>query len=188
MKKTAMTCAGTLIALLALVGLAPAANAYPDVTIDLTVDRQVLYGAETYTATGTSNVDCAWTLEWDGEVHTGTGADGSPYTTTYTAPEVEEITEIPLHGTCGYTEPSGRVAARAAAGPATWERTIIITVLPQGDGTVVPPTDNGGNLPNTGGPNLLFLIAGVGLLVLGAGAVTVARRRAENVDIATGQA
>jgi LPXTG-motif cell wall-anchored protein len=165
-----------LIAVLAMLGFSAPAQAYPDVRIDLTVDRQVLYGGETFTATATSNVTCAWNLEWDGKVRQSTGTQ---FVTTYRAARVTKVTKIPLHGTCGY---SARTApnARGAAGAATWERTLMITVLPQST-AVSPP--GGSDLPNTGGPNLLFLLGGLGLLLAGATAVTVARRRAEEAEI-----
>lgn len=183
MKKFVLSCGVALLALLGSFGMAPAAQAYPDVIIDLTVNRQVLYGGENFTATGTSNVDCSWTTEWNDVVRTGPGTPADAFTTTYTAPEVTQVTKIPLHGTCEYVDPT----VRAAATTATWERTIMITVLPRGQ--AAPPTDNGtSDLPNTGGPNLAFLLGGLGLLFVGATAVTVARRRAENVDIATFQA
>lgn len=188
MKKFFVSCGVALVALLATIGIAPAAHAYPDVTIDLSVNRQVLYGGENFIATGTSNVSCAWNLEWNGAVHTGSGSFGSPYSTTYTAPAVTQITKIPLHGTCTYTSPTSGRAARAAVAGTQWTRTIIITVLPPAS-AVSPPTQNGGgDLPNTGGPNILFLLGGLVLLATGATAVTVARRRADDVDIVAGQA
>lgn len=183
MKKFASLCVVALVALLAALGPAPAAHAYPDVAIDLTVDRQVLYGGESFTATGTSDVTCDWNLEWNGVIKTGQSSDGSPLVRSYEAPNVTKITKIPLHGICTYTQPT----AKAGAPGATWNRTIEITVLPRGS-AVSPPTDNGTDLPNTGGPNILFLFGGVLLLVAGAGAVTVARRRAESVDTVAGQA
>jgi LPXTG-motif cell wall-anchored protein len=189
MKKLISLCGAALVALLAVAGLAPAAHAYPDVNIDLTVNRQVLYGGETFTATGTSDVTCAWHLTWNGVVRTGTGSNGAPFQTTYTAPAVTKITKIPLHGTCTYTQPTARKAAKAArtaAASATWQRTIMITVLPRG--SAVSPPENSGDLPNTGGPKFIVLLGGVALLLAGAGAVVVARRRAENTDTAAGQA
>jgi LPXTG-motif cell wall-anchored protein len=39
--------------------------------------------------------------------------------------------------------------------------------------------DNNGNLPNTGGPNVLWLLLGGGLLVAGAGGVGFGRRRSD---------
>lgn len=166
-----------LIAGLALFGFSGPAQAYPEVSINLTVNRQVLYGGETFTATASStNTTCAWTLEWDGKVRTGSSSTDKPLHTTYTADEVSKVTKIPLHGTCSYdapTTPSGRAAA-------TWQRTIMITVLPRSS-AVSPP--GGSDLPNTGGPNLLFLAGGLALLLAGATAVTVARRRAEEAEI-----
>lgn len=174
-----------LIAVLAMLGFSAPAQAYPDVRIDLTVNRQVLYGGQTFTATAQSNVTCAWTLEWNGAVRQ---SSGSQFSTTYTAARVAKVTKIPLHGTCVYDtaqKPSARVAARAAGAPATWQRTIMITVLPRST-AVSPP--GGSDLPNTGGPNLLILLGGLGLVLSGATAVAVARRRAEEAEIQASQA
>lgn len=189
MKKLMSVGGAVLVALVSLAGFAPAAHSYPDVNIDLTVNRQVLYGGETFTATGTSDVTCSWHLTWNGVVRTGEGSNGAPFVTTYTAPAVTSIKKIPLHGTCTYTQPSARAAAEAArtsASGATWDRTIMITVLPRGN-AVAPPT-NTADLPNTGGPQLIVLLGGFVLLAAGAGAVVLARRRAEGVDTVVGQA
>lgn len=178
MKNFASAFAVALLALLATLGLAPSASAYPDVSIDLTVNRQTLYGGEQFIATGTSDVACTWADEWNGSTH-HSGAT-TLYTTTFTAPDVTQVTKIPLHGTCTYTAPSAlRTGGRAAAATSTWNRTIVITVLPPASAVATP---GGADLPNTGGPNFWVLAAGVVLLVTGAGAVFVARRRAENGD------
>lgn len=169
----------------AAVALAPSASAYPEAVINLTVDRQTLFEGEQFTATGTSNVDCDWTTEWNDVVRTGTGSNGSPFQTTYTAPDVEDVTKIPLNGVCQYTDPSTESGERTAAGDSTFTRTIIITVLPR-NAEVSPP--NEGGLPNTGGPNALILLGGFGLLATGTTAVTVARRRAVEMDAAPRQA
>lgn len=175
MKKMTSLGVLALVALLALLGFSPAAQAYPDVRIELTVNRQIIYGGETFTATASSNVNCAWTLEWDGRLRTSTQ---EKFVTTFRANPVTEITKIPLHGTCQYTSPSTR-------GAATWERTLVITVLPPAT-AVAPPA--GSDLPNTGGPDFVFLIGGLALLVAGATAVTVARRRAEEAELAASHA
>ncbi|MGO4257176.1 LPXTG cell wall anchor domain-containing protein [Marmoricola sp. RAF53] len=183
MKKFASAFAVALLALLATVGLAPSASAYPDVTIDLSVNRQTLYGGEQFTATATSDVACTWNLEWNG-VTRGSAAT-TLFRTTFTAPDVTRVTKIPLHGTCSYAAPTARANARAAAAGATWSRTIVITVLPPASAVATP---GGADLPNTGGPSFWFLAAGVALLITGAGAVVVARRRAENGELLLGQA
>lgn len=191
MKKFAAGCVVALMGLLTIAVLAPAAQAYPEVAIDLSVDRTVLHGGEQFTATGSSSVDCAWTAEWNGEVHRGAGSPGSPYVTSYTAPEVSDVTKIPLHGTCRYADPAPRIArqtaGRAAAATEVWKRTIMITVLPNGS-AAPPAASNGADLPNTGGPSWIVFVGGLVLFFSGVVAVRVARRRAEIVDIATGQA
>ncbi|RNL62201.1 LPXTG cell wall anchor domain-containing protein [Nocardioides marmoriginsengisoli] len=175
MKKLASFGLMVMIAALVAVGFAPAANAYPDNQFNLTVDRQVMYGGESFTATATSNVVCDWTLEWNGVVRTKT--DPAIFQTTYKTPVVTKITKIPLHGTCAYDDGSPRLAAKSAraAKAATWSKTIMITVLPRGS-AVSPP---GENLPNTGGPNMWLLLGGLGAVLAGAGVVVVSRRRVQ---------
>ena len=168
-----------LIAVLAMLGLSAPAQAYPELKIDLDANPRVLYGGQHFTATASSDVTCRWTLEWNGVVRHGRSASGSNFDTIYTAPQVTRITKIPLHGTCVYDAAEQPSGARAAAAPATVTRTITITVLPRST-AVSPP--GGSDLPNTGGPNLLFLLGGLALLVSGATAVSVARRRAEEAE------
>lgn len=183
MKKIASASAGMLLALLVVAGLAPAATAYPDEPISVSTDNQTIYGRGTFTANAASqNVDCDWTLEWNG-VTRRIGAPAKAYSTTFTAPDVKKTKVIPLAASCVY---AGRVAANQRAA-ATWNATINITVLPANEtvpntGTVAGDDD----LPNTGGPNRWFLLAGVALLITGTGAVLVARRRAENGDALAG--
>jgi LPXTG-motif cell wall-anchored protein len=165
-----------LVVVLAIMGWQAPAQAYPEVQISLTVNRHVLYGGQTFTATADANVTCAWDLEWNGDARDANRAPNATFNTTYTAPDVTKITKIPLHGTCGY-DAAETPSARSAA---TWQRTIVITVLPPST-AVSPPI--GGDLPNTGGPNVLFLLGGLGLLVSGATAVIIARRRAEEAEL-----
>ena len=179
-KKVLSLGVAALVGLLAVIGLAPAAQAYPEVVIDLTAHPTVLYGGETFTATATSNVDCDWTLEWNGDSRDKNAS--KKFVTTYTAPDVTKITRIPLHGTCVYELPdgatpvTGKVSAKAAAGPlTTWKRTIMITVLPRGS-AVSPPGDD---LPNTGGPDLWILLAGLGLVGVGTAVTLRSRRKAQ---------
>lgn len=171
MKKLASLVLVALIGVLVSVGFASSAHAYPDAQQNLTVDRQVLYGGESFTASATSNVTCDWTLEWNGDSRDQTSED---FTTVYEAPVVTEITKIPLNGTCLYDsleEP--RLSAKSAA-VGTFEKTIMITVLPQSS-AVSPPND--GDLPNTGGPNLWILIVGLASLAAGATVIVTAKRR-----------
>lgn len=176
-KKVLSLGVAALVGLLAVIGLAPAAQAYPEVVIDLTAQPTVLYGGETFTATATANVDCDWTLEWNGDSRDKSASQ--EFVTTYTAPAVTKITKIPLHGTCVYTLPDGATPvtgrqSAAAAGPlVTWKRTIMITVLPRGS-AVSPPGDD---LPNTGGPDLWILLLGLGLVGAGTAVTLRSRRR-----------
>ncbi|WP_457112706.1 LPXTG cell wall anchor domain-containing protein [Marmoricola sp. URHA0025 HA25] len=165
-----------LAGVLVILGAQTPAQAYPELSISLSVNRTVLYGGQTFTATATGNVTCDWDLAWNGAVRDAHRAPNAAFDTTFTAPKVTKVTKIPLHGTCVYDaaeHPSARTTA-------AWQRTIVITLLPRSS-AVSPPV--GSHLPSTGGPNLLFLVGGLGLLVAGATAVTVARRRAEEAEI-----
>ena len=76
---------GALIAGLAVLGFFSPAQAYPEVGINLTVDHQVLYGGESFTATATSTgATCSWSLEWDGRARQGSSTAADPFITTYT--------------------------------------------------------------------------------------------------------
>jgi LPXTG-motif cell wall-anchored protein len=170
-----------LIAVLATLAAQSPAQAYPEVQIGLKVDRQVLYGGQKFTATASSNVHCSWTLDWNGKVRKGSSSDHLDFQTTYTAAAVTHTTKIPLHGACVYSS-SEAPGARASA---TWRHTIVITVLPRSS-AVSPP--GGSDLPNTGGPDWKILAGGLVLLLSGATAVTVARRRAEEAEIQASKA
>ena len=78
-------------------------------------------------------------MTFNGETRTGTG---ETFTQTFKAPEVTKPTVFKL--TSVGTGDAG-----------TCSRSVNITVLPSGT-TVVPPDDE---LPNTGGPRLILLIA-----------------------------
>lgn len=167
------------VAVLAILGAPSPAQAYPEISISLSVNRDVLYGGENFTATAQGNVTCDWDVEWNGSVRNAHEAPNAAFNTTFTAPEVKKVTKIPLHGTCVYDAAEQPTAARTSA---AWQRTIVITVLPR-NSAVSPPVGSGSDLPSTGGPSLLFLFGGLGLLLAGATAVTVARRRAEEAEI-----
>ena len=182
MKKFGYVAVAAIAALLVTLGVTTSAQAYPDVQINLTANKQVVYGGGTFTATSTANVDCAWNLGWDGETRTSAG---TRFVTTYKAPQVSEITKIALTGSCDYATPASstgaaaRTAARTTADASTWKQQITITVLPVASAAASPADNNRADLPGTGGPNWIFLASGLVLLLAGASAVTLARRRAE---------
>jgi O-glycosyl hydrolase len=176
MKKFGYVAVAAIAALLVTLGFTGAAQAYPDVQINLDATKQVVYGGSNFTATATANVDCAWDLEWNDETRTD---DGTRFVTVYKAPQVSEITKVALTGICTYRAPdSADSSARSAAGLSTWKRQITVTVLPTAS-AAASPANNSSNLPNTGGPNWVFLASGLVLRLAGASAVTLARRRAE---------
>ena len=179
-----------LVAGLAILGFSAPAQAYPEAQVDLKVNKDTVYSGQKFQATASSDTTCDWTLEWNGTVQEGQSSAHHDFHASFTAPEVTSETKIPLKGTCRYTPENTR-------GTATAERTVEITVLPKRS-EVSPPKSGSGpkaaaagpkagvggsDLPDTGGPNMLFLAGGLVLLLSGATAVTVARRRAEEAEV-----
>jgi hypothetical protein len=177
MTKFGFAAAAAIAALLGILGFSGSAQAYPDIQQSLTVDHQVVFGGDSFTATASANVDCAWGLEWNGQAREGASTE---FTTTYTAPQVTAVEKIDLVGTCEYVEPASGAAKATAA---TWRDAITITVRPGANAAAAPVGSNSADLPGTGGPNRVFLVSGLVLLLSGATAVTVARRRAEEAEL-----
>ena len=177
MKKVLLVAVAMVAAMLAMIGTAQTASAYPETTCSVSVSAQTVHEGDNFTVTASATSTTVdqrtaarlaadqfnWQMTFNGEVRTGSG---QTFTQTFKAPNVAEVTKLPL-----------TVKSVMADAKATCERTVFITVLP--DGTVVtPPGEPGGNLPNTGGPRLLILLAGLGLVAVGAFAVRQSRRRA----------
>jgi hypothetical protein len=167
MKKLIVIGATALTTLLMLFGFAPAASAYPEGVCDLEVSAQVVNSGETITATCHYSVvdtsarkqagdDIHWVMTFNGETRTGTG---ETFTANFKAPDVDAPTVFKLTSTG--TGPAG-----------TCSRSVNITVLP--NGTVSPPGHP--HMPNTGGPRLILLIAGLGLLFAGGVSIWLSRR------------
>jgi LPXTG-motif cell wall-anchored protein len=168
MKKLALLCIAALGAALLVLGTAPSASAYPELTCSVSVDRQVLDPGDTFTATGmAAGVDAknhtlpssafAWTFEWNGVTKNRTGAVASA---SFTAPQVDRTRTITL-------------TARSSSPNGDCVRHVELEVR----GAVVAGPTGGGGLPNTGGPTFWLLVAALLLLLGGGGAVVVGRRR-----------
>lgn len=177
MTKFGFGAVAAIAALLGILGFSGSAAAYPDVQQSLTVDRQVLFGGDTFTAFASANVDCGWNLQWNGQAREGSGPE---FSTTYVAPQVTTITKVDLVGTCSYDDPTDGAAKASAA---TWKDTVTVTVRPGANGAAAPVGGTSADLPGTGGPNGVVLLSGLVLLLAGATAVAVARRNAEETDL-----
>ena len=162
-----------LIALCALVGLAPSASAYPESTCNVTVDAQTVAGGSKVHVHGTATTTITddgqgrrsaaptntWVVTFNGETRT---IHADVLDTTFDVPEVTKTTQFTLH-----------VDATMADATTMCQRTLQITAEPTG--TVSPP-GNHPHLPDTGGPRLLLLLAGLGLVVAGAVSIRLSRR------------
>lgn len=172
MKKLIVIGATTLAALGVALGVAPSANAYPETSCNVTVDAQKVESGSKLTVDADSTLivtdnpraavaGTKWRAEFDGNVRTATA---DHFTTTFPVPKVTAKTVLVL-----------TVQAIMPDATTTCEKTLNITVLPGGT-DVVPPDHH---LPNTGGPRLALLVAGIGLVLVGGVAIQQARRRAE---------
>lgn len=173
MKKLAALCIAALGATLLVLGTSPSASAYPELTCDVTVDRQVVHPGETFTATGKAAafdengmfVDPSsihWTFRWNGVTKKRTGA---VVHASFTAPQVTHARTI-------------RLTARAETAQGPCVHHIDITVQAA---SVAGPTSGGGGsggvLPNTGGPVFWILVAALALVLAGGGTVVATRKR-----------
>ena len=126
----------------------------------------------------------------------GRAPSASDFVTSFKAEQVKNSTEIPLNGTCTYDvrraddhceahrpDHGGPEARRIEPGLRAGPR-IRLRVRPG----AAAPRGAGSDLPNTGGPNRLFLAGGLLLLISGATAVTLARRRAEEAELRVSRA
>ncbi|MFL6158481.1 MAG: hypothetical protein ACJ72D_20510 [Marmoricola sp.] len=178
MKKYVYVVLAAIAAAVVSLGLSSSAQAYPDARIDLTVNHQVVYSGDSFTATGTTDLACAMDLEWNNVVRHG--ATAKKFAATYVAPVVTKVTSIPVEASCVLANPG---AGKAASGATSMHRDLTVTVLPRSSGETTAPHDASADLPSSGGPNPVFLLSGLVLLLAGATAVTVARRSAEEVEL-----
>ena len=155
--------AAIVAGMLSLVSTSPA-SAYPETTCNVEVNPTVVYERATFTASGSipeaTSADAAtkWTLTFRGKTHSGTGA---VFAATFKAPSVDHTRTF-------------TVTARADGPSGTCERSAVVKVLNR---TSVAGPHPGGTLPNTGGPRLIWLIAGLALLLGGGGLVVQSRRK-----------
>jgi hypothetical protein len=176
MKKFAFAAAAAFVALFGTFLLSNAAQAYPDVQVNLTSDHEVVYGGESFTVTASANVTCAWDLSWD---NTSRAANGSDFKSTFVAPEVTKITKKSVVGQCSYV---GSAAGRSTSSPVVTPRQLTITILPAAS-SAAGPNKSGASLAGTGGPDRAVLLGGVALLFAGATVAIIARRRAEDAEL-----
>lgn len=161
-----------LAAGLALLTLAPAAQAYPEPNFDISVNHQVVVGGNDFIANARANVDCSdWTLSFLEQSASGVG---KTLDHAFTTPVVKKKAVYPMQATCRYAA-AGSGAASAAQ--QTWRGEIPITVLPEATAQGGPHANTGGGLPGTGGPSFWILLAALVLLLGGATALLRSRRR-----------
>lgn len=151
-----------LLAVLAVLavslGVAPAAQAYPDAVMTLSLSDSTVVSGASFSVSATSDVNCSFDATFNGATRTGTG---TTFNASFTAPTVDQREVIPVTVTC--TQSDGTTTSRSA------------------NVTVLPPASQGAGassaLPSTGGPNVGLLGAALALLLGGVGFLVVSRRR-----------
>lgn len=171
MKKITAVLAALGVSLLGLALVAPAAQAYPEDSVTVSVNKTTINSGQVLVVRVSADTVCTWTISFGGNVKEDVG---TRTVQRFRAPAVDKPTTFPLTVTCTYASPSG--AGATAIKMADVTRTVDITVLPA-KGQGAPPAQESG-LPNAGGPNVWLLGGGLLLLAGGAGAVVVSRRRA----------
>lgn len=168
MKKYAATLAAALMVLLGLTALAPSAQAYPTPVLTLKLSLHDVVSGKTFTAVAKATVTCdTLTLNWAGQSAT---SPGSTLSHAFKAPVVTVPTVVTAVAVCHYTSTTGASGTAIAAAPQTLTAKANVTVLPLSSA-------GNGRLPNTGGPSVGWLIAGIAALLAGAAAMFAGRRR-----------
>lgn len=148
----------TVLAVLAVsFGFAPAAQAYPDAALTITLSDSTVVSGASFSVSASSDVNCAFDATFNGGTKTGSG---TTFDASFTAPSVTQRERMPVTVTC--TQSDGTTTSRSA------------------NVTVLPPASQGASsagLANTGGPNVGLLGAALALLLGGAGFLVVSRRR-----------
>lgn len=221
------TAAGLLLSLaggaLLLQVLPGIANAVDPPAVSLSATTEVI-GGDPIEGDVTSDLDCAWSISYDGDTSTGLPIEDSGQSVSFSIdtepvdvatvqtvsatctyededPDPEETETVTATATATESETATETATatetvtatetitfarhtlaqvseeRRAVRKATVVRTVDVTLLPVGS-SVDDPGDvegAGAALPNTGGPN--WLLGGLGLGMVFAGAVVVGRSR-----------
>ena len=175
MKKLIVIGVTTLAAMFVALGVAPSAHAYPETSCNVTVNAQKAESGTILKVHATSQQittddglgraaadSVSWRAEFNGVVRE---ANTDVFDTTFTLPKVSSETSFLL-----------TVQAVMPDASTTCEKSLNITVVPGGT-TLVPPEE----LPNTGGPRMILLVAGLGLVAMGGVAIRQSRRRHEGV-------
>lgn len=175
-----------------LLSAGSASAGYPEPSITITIDDNILVGGNVFSYTADSgSVECDWTITYNegrapGEPAVQTGS-GTSHSGSYDTKVVSKIFKSKITAVCEYDDgqtASAEVATTAPAfystgsGASTLQAAIqeasasaTVTLLPLGsDG-------DEGELPDTGGSNLSLILLGGGLVLVGGGVTYMARRR-----------
>jgi LPXTG-motif cell wall-anchored protein len=192
MKRIGLALLAGVLAVAGLLVMSPA-QAYPSVTVtisDITVvgGTKIVIKADTDPA-----VNCTWRLTYNAKTGAKTVTGSGPSIShVFNTRKVSKIVHETASASCTYDDASlpqtaGAVGAAPAAVVAalqTVSTTGNVTLLPLRDGDDDDDSDDSddsddddGNLPNTGGERLAWLIIGLLLVIAGAAVVASSRKR-----------
>lgn len=164
-----------LIAGLGLVAVAPAASAYDSPLFSISIDNQTVVSGGKFTVTTKADVTCSWTQSFLDQSASGSGTS---FAHTFIAPTVTQTTKYPVNASCGYSSVAGAAGHSLKIVDQVWTGQTFVTVTPAGT------LANTGGLPNTGGPSIWWLVAGLMALLAGAGLLANSRRgSSDNVAV-----
>ena len=191
MKRLATAAVAGLVAMVGLVGAAPAnaADGYGGATVQVTISHKPVEEKTDFTlkaAVKTSEgdpVDCEkLTYQFNGDSNTSG---------KFTAPRVDGDEYFPISATCRYD--AGSLATLGGGGTGALSTFVIVpTALQKGSNTILvldndkgnghknkkkDDDDDNGNLPNTGGERLAWLVIGLLLVAAGSTVVVSSRKR-----------
>ena len=165
--KTVRLAALALVAALAMVvapSLTPAAHAaYPEMSCTVSVTPQTVKSGGTFTVSGDSPSASSWSVKYDGktDVYTGTS-----FSHQYQAPKTTKNKTLGVVAKCIGTQ-----------GDQT--QSFDLKVLGSNQSAT---GGSDGELANTGGFSVWWLVAGGGALVIGSGLIVASRRRRPGAD------
>jgi LPXTG-motif cell wall-anchored protein len=173
------------------------AQAYPSVTVRIS-DITVIGGHKiVITASTDPGVNCTWRLSYNAKTGTRTVTGSGPSIShTFDTRRVSHIVHETASASCTFDDASVPTTAGAVGLAPASVVAALRTVSATGNVTLLPLRNNGdhddsdddddsddsdddGNLPNTGGERLAWLIIGLLLVVAGTAVVVSSRKRSQ---------
>ena len=172
MLKFRLAIVAIMVAVFGLFSVSSASAQYAPCSVSLDVNPISLHGAGDVDVHAESDVPGNWSASNDFDGQTANGS-GDTFDFSFSFPEVDDATDVTIS------------VLLVRDDQVTCDPSATIRLHPEGDDDDDDGDDDGdgkdhnGALPDTGGPSQTVTGAGIVLLLVGAGAVYIARRRNE---------